>query len=230
MKRLVFVLLVVAATAVTAARRRRDTAPASLSRFLQAGRRLPGSQRRRRDRFRRRADRAAGAAVVGRARRGRRHRRAPRLRDVGDEPAGRRSRRGFQPGRAAPTIFVGAKSLAGSGVTLDAIGGAGLKAGDGAGRRVLARAARPAVAVLGGDDDGLDVGGGDARRPPAVRLGSEGADHRQDRRRCEAVPRREGRRPRPPASHRGLRRAAQRRRRRRSRRRRRCRWPTAATS
>src|SRR5471030_896564 len=38
--------------------------------------------------------------------------------------------RGFQPGES-PTVFVGAKSLTGSGATLDAIGGAGLKAGDG---------------------------------------------------------------------------------------------------
>ena len=43
---------------------------------------------------------------------------------------------------------------AGSGVTLDAIGGAGLKAGDGA---VIAfsQAGRAAVAVLGGDEAGL---------------------------------------------------------------------------
>jgi hypothetical protein len=61
--------------------------------------------------------------------------------------------RGYQPGDG-PTIFVGAKSLAGSGATLGAIGGAGLKAGDGA---VLAfsQAGKAAVAVLGGDDAGL---------------------------------------------------------------------------
>src|SRR5580704_1705903 len=61
--------------------------------------------------------------------------------------------RGYQPADN-PTIFVGAKSLAGSGVTLAAIGGAGLKAGDGA---VLAfsQGGRLAVAVLGGDDEGL---------------------------------------------------------------------------
>ena len=61
--------------------------------------------------------------------------------------------RGYQPGDS-PTIFVGAKSLAGSGATLDAIGGAGLKAGDGA---VLAfsQGGKAAVAVLGGDDSGL---------------------------------------------------------------------------
>ncbi|HEX3646216.1 MAG TPA: M14 family metallopeptidase [Vicinamibacterales bacterium] len=61
--------------------------------------------------------------------------------------------RGFQPSDS-PTIFVGTKSLAGSGVTLAAIGGAGLKAGDGA---VLAfsQGGKAAVAVLGGDDAGL---------------------------------------------------------------------------
>ena len=54
-----------------------------------------------------------------------------------------------------PTIFVGAKSLAGSGATLEAIGGAGLKAGDGA---VVAFTLgdTPAIAVLGGDDSGID--------------------------------------------------------------------------
>ena len=62
--------------------------------------------------------------------------------------------RGFDAAQASPTIFVGVKSLAGSGVTLDAIGGAGLKAGDGA---VIAfsQGGKPAVAVLGGDESGL---------------------------------------------------------------------------
>jgi hypothetical protein len=61
--------------------------------------------------------------------------------------------RGFQPGDS-PTIFVGAKSLAGSGATLDAIGGAGLKAGDGA-VVTFSQGGKPAVAVLGGDDAGI---------------------------------------------------------------------------
>ena len=62
--------------------------------------------------------------------------------------------RGYDAAQAAPTIFIGAKSLAGSGVTLDAIGGAGLKAGDGA---VIAfpHAGKTAVAVLGGDEAGI---------------------------------------------------------------------------
>ena len=61
--------------------------------------------------------------------------------------------RGYQPADT-PTIFVGAKSLAGSGATLDAIGGAALKAGDGAVVAFSLRG-RTAVAVLGGDDAGL---------------------------------------------------------------------------
>ena len=61
--------------------------------------------------------------------------------------------RGFQPGDS-PSIFVGAKSLAGSGATLDAIGGAGLKAGDGA-VVAFSQGGKTAVAVLGGDDAGL---------------------------------------------------------------------------
>ena len=61
--------------------------------------------------------------------------------------------RGFQPGDS-PTIFVGAKSLAGSGATLDAIGGAGLKPGDGA-VVAFSQGGKPAVAVLGGDDSGI---------------------------------------------------------------------------
>jgi hypothetical protein len=62
--------------------------------------------------------------------------------------------RGFDAAQANPAIFVGAKSLAGSGITLDAIGGAGLKAGDGA---VIAFSSggKTFVAVLGGDEVGL---------------------------------------------------------------------------
>ena len=60
--------------------------------------------------------------------------------------------RGYEAGERT-TIFVGSKSLAGSGVTLEAIGGAGLRAGDGA---VVAfpLVNRTAVAVLG-DDAGI---------------------------------------------------------------------------
>ena len=65
--------------------------------------------------------------------------------------------RGFQPGDS-PTIFVGVKSLAGSGATLDAIGGAGLKAGDGA-VVAFSLAGKTAVAVLGGDDAGIAAAG-----------------------------------------------------------------------
>src|SRR3954470_13040680 len=55
---------------------------------------------------------------------------------------------------ASPGIFVGAKSLAGTGATLDAIGGAGLKAGEGA---VVAftNGGQLAVAVLGADEAGI---------------------------------------------------------------------------
>ena len=61
--------------------------------------------------------------------------------------------RGFQPA-PVPTIFVGAKSLAGAGVGLDTIGGAGLRAGDGV-VAAFSLGGKPAVAVLGGDDAGL---------------------------------------------------------------------------
>ncbi len=57
---------------------------------------------------------------------------------------------------AAPQIFVGAKSLAGSGVTVDAIGGAGLRAGDGLVAAFTA-SGKPAFALLGTDDDGLNA-------------------------------------------------------------------------
>ena len=124
MKRLVFVLLVVAATAVTRTAPG-DTAPASLSDFFTPGvvfqdrngdgtidfvdarivvPEQPSS-----------AELAAAADIGGR---------------LGYETSAMNLplpfARGFQPGQAAPTIFVGAKSLAGSGVGLDAIGGAGL--------------------------------------------------------------------------------------------------------
>jgi hypothetical protein len=53
-----------------------------------------------------------------------------------------------------PTIFVGAKSLAGSGATLDSIGAAALKPGDGVVTAFDANG-QPAIAVAGGDDNGL---------------------------------------------------------------------------
>jgi len=52
------------------------------------------------------------------------------------------------------TIFIGARSLAGSGATAESLGGAGLKAGDGVVAAFTARG-KPAVAVFGGDDAGL---------------------------------------------------------------------------
>jgi hypothetical protein len=54
----------------------------------------------------------------------------------------------------APAIFVGAKSLAGSGATADALGGAGLKAGDGLVAAFTA-SGQPSVAILGADEAGL---------------------------------------------------------------------------
>ena len=62
--------------------------------------------------------------------------------------------RGRQASGSTPMIFVGAKSLIGSGVTLNAIGGARLKAGDGA-VVAFSQGGKTAVAVLGGDDSGL---------------------------------------------------------------------------
>src|SRR5258706_6361002 len=54
------------------------------------------------------------------------------------------------------TIFIGAKSLAQANVTADAIGGSGVKAGDGL-ISAFTLSGKPAVAVLGGDDDGLSA-------------------------------------------------------------------------
>jgi hypothetical protein len=61
--------------------------------------------------------------------------------------------RGSQPDAAA-SIFIGAKSLAGSSVGADAVGGGGLKAGDGV-VSAFVIAGKPAIAILGGDDNGL---------------------------------------------------------------------------
>src|SRR5262249_33840638 len=54
----------------------------------------------------------------------------------------------------AASIFIGTRSLAEARVTADAIGIGALKAGDGAVAAFTA-AGTPAVAVLGGDDEGL---------------------------------------------------------------------------
>jgi hypothetical protein len=61
----------------------------------------------------------------------------------------------FAPGDA-PTVFIGARTLGRAELTAETIGGGGLKAGDGA---VIAFtiAGKPAVAVLGGDDEGLSA-------------------------------------------------------------------------
>jgi len=52
------------------------------------------------------------------------------------------------------TIFIGANALANSGVTVQALGGAALKAGDGL-VAAFTVGGQPAVAVIGGDDNGL---------------------------------------------------------------------------
>src|SRR4051812_3046134 len=68
--------------------------------------------------------------------------------------AARSTRAGGEPWTGeGGSIFVGAKSLAGSGATPDAIGGAGLRPGDGA---VVAftRSGHSAIALLG-DDSGI---------------------------------------------------------------------------
>jgi Zinc carboxypeptidase len=55
---------------------------------------------------------------------------------------------------SGPSIFVGSKALSRASVSLDAIGGVGLKAGDGL-VAAFSVAGHPAVAVLGGDEAGL---------------------------------------------------------------------------
>jgi len=57
---------------------------------------------------------------------------------------------------ARATFFVGAKSLTAANITVDSIGVSGLKAGDGA-VTAFSLSGKPAVAVLGGDDDGLNA-------------------------------------------------------------------------
>src|SRR5262249_21762015 len=53
-----------------------------------------------------------------------------------------------------PTVFVGSKSLAGSGVTPEFLGATGLKAGGGL-IAALSPSGGPSIAVLGGDDSGI---------------------------------------------------------------------------
>ena len=58
-----------------------------------------------------------------------------------------------------PTIFVGVKSLAGTGVTVDALlAGAPLKAGDGV-VAAFSVGGQPALAIFGGDDNGVTAAG-----------------------------------------------------------------------
>jgi zinc carboxypeptidase len=57
---------------------------------------------------------------------------------------------------SAATVFVGARSLAQAGVSIDALGVGALKAGDGA-VASFTESNKPAVAVLGGDDEGLSA-------------------------------------------------------------------------
>jgi zinc carboxypeptidase len=60
------------------------------------------------------------------------------------------------PVNEQPTVYVGARSLAGTGVTADFLGGSGLKAGDGL-VCAFSAGAGPAIAVLGGDDNGVSA-------------------------------------------------------------------------
>jgi zinc carboxypeptidase len=61
-----------------------------------------------------------------------------------------------QPGDARPAIFVGVKSLASLELTLASLGLGALKAGDGVVTSFIA-AGNPAVAILGGDEAGLNA-------------------------------------------------------------------------
>ena len=64
--------------------------------------------------------------------------------------------RAFQESDTAATIFVGSRSLAQAGLSVESTGAGTLKPGDGAVAAFTA-AGRPAVAILGGDDDGLSA-------------------------------------------------------------------------
>lgn len=71
--------------------------------------------------------------------------------------AGAGAGQGARPPESGPTVFIGAGSLAGSGLAAEDVasaGGAALKAGDGLVASFSVRA-KPAVLILGGDDDGL---------------------------------------------------------------------------
>jgi hypothetical protein len=58
--------------------------------------------------------------------------------------------------RTSAAVYVGVKSLAESGTTVDALAGAPLKAGDGL-IAAFSSAGQPALAVLGGDDGGVEA-------------------------------------------------------------------------
>lgn len=62
--------------------------------------------------------------------------------------------RALTGGAEIPTIFVGVRALAESGVTAGALGSSALKAGDGL-VTAFTSGGQPSVAVLGGDDNGL---------------------------------------------------------------------------
>ncbi|MBW8867841.1 MAG: hypothetical protein JF610_11025, partial [Acidobacteria bacterium] len=81
----------------------------------------------------------------------------PVARAEGARPEGARAEgaRAFQASAGA-TIFIGSKSLAQAGVTVESIGAGTLKAGDGV-VAAFTTAGKPAVAILGGDDDGLSA-------------------------------------------------------------------------
>src|SRR5262249_34675123 len=65
-----------------------------------------------------------------------------------------RGRPPSEAGASSSAIFIGARALAQARVTADALGAGALKAGEGAVAAFTA-AGTPAVAVLGGDDEGL---------------------------------------------------------------------------
>src|SRR3954469_14555018 len=81
----------------------------------------------------------------------------PVARAEGARPEGARAEgaRAFQASAGA-TIFIGSKSLAQAGVTAESIGAGTLKPGDGV-VAAFTTAGKPAVAILGGDDDGLSA-------------------------------------------------------------------------
>ncbi len=67
-----------------------------------------------------------------------------------------RTANGAAQGPAKPAVFVGARSLEGTGVTSDSIGASGLKAGEGV-VAALTVAGKPSVAIAGGDDGGMQA-------------------------------------------------------------------------